>query len=161
VATKISNPRDLLLAELGELLYVERRLAGEVLPSLVRAVADERLRTALAEHLEQTRGHIERAETAFRRVDAAPSANLSRAFEGVVSQHDELVRAIVLPGLADAFDASSALLVEHLEIAGYRAAVATARALGHDEVADLLDETLREEQGAARTLDELLVGLVG
>ena len=41
---KVSNPRDLLLQLLGDLLYVERRLAGGVLRELADSVSDERLR---------------------------------------------------------------------------------------------------------------------
>src|SRR3954452_13760382 len=119
MAAKLSNPRDLLLALLADLLYVERRLVGEVLPAVIRAVADEELRSMLAAHLDETRAHVERAETAFRRVDAAPSANLSGGFEGLVAQHDQVAPLVVLPALADVFHAASALRVEHHEIAGY------------------------------------------
>ena len=43
VSANISNPRDLLLLLLGEILYVERRLAGGVLQQLVDACADDEL----------------------------------------------------------------------------------------------------------------------
>jgi ferritin-like metal-binding protein YciE len=156
VPTTVSNPRDLLLALLGDLLFVERRLAGNVLPEVVRAVADAELRTALEAHLEETRTHVERVEKAFRRLDAAPSANLSRAFEGLVAQHDEVASSIVEERLRDVFHAAAALHVEHYELAGYRAAIVFAERAGRDDVAEPLAETVAEEKRAAAAATEAL-----
>ena len=103
--------------------------------------------------------HVERVETAFRRVDAAPSANLSRAFEGLVAQHDELAHAIVEPRLRDVFHAAAALHVEHYELAGYRAAISFAERTGREEAASLLAENVGDEEraaGAARAAVERL-----
>ena len=149
---KVSNPRDLVLLLLADLLFVERRLAGEVLPALIGRVQDGALRAALKEHHEETKVHVTRLETAFRRLDAAPSANLSRAFEGAVAQHDEVARSIVDAGLADRFHADAALHVEHYEIAGYRALLRVAPA----GVGEPLADTLRDEEQAVRTLEKTL-----
>lgn len=45
--------------------------------------------------------------------------------------------------------AGAALRVEHYEIAGYTAAIAIAKSLGHEEIVSLLTETLTEEQVAS------------
>ena len=90
MAGKISNPRDLLVLFLGQLLHVERRLAGGVIRDLADGVHDEELRSALERHLEETVQHVERVESAFRRIEVAPTANLSRPFESSVAQHGEL-----------------------------------------------------------------------
>ena len=45
--------------------------------------------------------------------------------------------------------------VEHYEIAGYGSLVALAKQLGHDEAAQLLDETLAEEKETDRKLNEV------
>jgi ferritin-like metal-binding protein YciE len=152
MAGKVSNPRDLVLLLLADLLFVERRLAGEVLPAQIRGVRDGALRAALEEHHEETKVHVTRLETAFRRLDAAPSANLSRAFEGAVAQHDELAGSIVDAGLADLFHANAALHVEHYEIAGYR----TLLRVAPTGVAEPLEDTLRDEEQAAKTLEKAL-----
>jgi ferritin-like metal-binding protein YciE len=147
-ATKISNPRDLVVQLLGELLYVERRLADEVIGQLARAVRDEELRAALEAHREQTKEHVERIETAFRRLGVAPTSNLSRPFESAVAQHDELAGAVVEPTLADLFHAQAALHTEHWEMAAYR----TLLPLAPGEVADVLRPSLDEEGDAAKSL---------
>jgi ferritin-like metal-binding protein YciE len=152
---KISNPRDLLLALLADLLFVERRLAGEVLLHVARSVRDEELATLLRAHREETAGHVARLEAAFRRAEASPSANLSRAFEGAVAQHEELAASILEPRLADLFHAAAALRVEHLEQAGYRALLE----LAPREVAELVAPSLEEEERAAEELVRTLARL--
>lgn len=144
----ISNPRDLVVQLLGELLYVERRLADAVIDELARAVRDEELRAALEAHREETKQHVERIETAFRKLEVAPTSNLSRAFEAAVAQHDELAATIVEPRLADLFHAQAALHTEHWEMAAYR----TVLPLVTDEVADVLRPSFDEEGEAAKTL---------
>jgi ferritin-like metal-binding protein YciE len=147
-ATKISNPRDLVLQLMGELLFVERRLADQVIPDLAAAVQDGELRRGLEEHREQTKQHVERLETAFRRLDVAPTSNLSRPFESAVAEHDELASSILDPRLADLFHAQAALHTEHWEMAAYRALVP----LVPDDVRDLLRPSFDEEGDAAKLL---------
>lgn len=142
----VSNPRDLMLLLLGELLHVERRLTHEVLQNLAEAVRDEELAQALRSHLDETKEHVERLETTFRRLEAAPSANLSRPFESSVQQHGELAQQVKEPRLADVFHAQAALHTEHWEIAAYRAVLV----LVPEEAAELLRPSLAEEERAAK-----------
>lgn len=146
--TKVSNPRDLVLQLAGRLLFVERRLADAVLPDLVAAVADEELRDVLVRHHHETRAHVGRVETLFRRLEAAPSSNLSRPFESAVAEHDELAPSMLEPRLADVFHAQAALHVEHFEIAAYT----TLLGLAADAVRELLQPSLDEEVRAADLL---------
>ena len=152
MAGKISNPRDLLVLLLGELLHVERRLAGGVIRDLTDAVHDNDLRTALQRHLEETVQHVERVESAFRRIKVAPTANLSRPFESGVEQHGELASNVLEPRLADNFHAQAALHTEHWEIAGYEAVLRLAPAA----VAELLEPSLDDERHAAAQMLEHL-----
>jgi ferritin-like metal-binding protein YciE len=155
VAGKVSNPRDLVVLLLGELLHVERRLVGGVIRDLADAARDDALRTTLVRHLEETTQHVERLESAFRRLEVAPTANLSRPFESAVAQHDELASSIVEPRLADHFHAQAALHTEHWEIAAYQ----TVLRLAPREVTELLEPTLDEEgNAAARLLAHLETG---
>ncbi|HEV2593315.1 MAG TPA: DUF892 family protein [Gaiellaceae bacterium] len=151
--TTISNPRDLLVQMLGELLYVERRLAGGVLRNLIDAVTDEQLAAELRSHLAQTKEHVERCETAFRAIEVAPSANHSRAFESAVAEHDELASSIKAPRLADVFHAQAALRTEHMEIALYTAVLAFGEANGFGDALALLRESLADEHEAREVLD--------
>ena len=53
---EITNPRQLVLQELGDILYVEQKLADEVLPTLIGEVTDTEFRDGLEGHLQETRG---------------------------------------------------------------------------------------------------------
>jgi ferritin-like metal-binding protein YciE len=147
-AVKISNPRDLVVQLLGELLFVERRLADQVLDDVRRSVRDGELQALLERHREQTRTHAERLETAFQRLGVAPTSNLSRPFESAVAQHDDLAPSILDPRLADLFHAHAALHTEHWEMAAYRMLLP----LLPDEVAQLLRPSFDEEGEAAKQL---------
>ena len=147
-ATKISSPRDLVVQLLGELLYVERRLHDAVLPSLVTALADEELAQQLRSHRDETRGHVERAEDAFRMLGVSPTSNRFEPLEAAVHQHDELAGAIVDTRLADLFHAQAALHTEHMEMACYRTLLP---ALPRD-VANILRASYEEEGDAAKSI---------
>jgi ferritin-like metal-binding protein YciE len=156
MAGKVSNPRDLFVLLLGELLYVERRLAGAVLGELERAVADAELVAALRAHLEQTREHVNRVERVFLKLEVAPSAHLSTAFESAVSQHHQLAGSIVTATLADVFHAQAALHTEHWEIAAYTALLELGRRIGYKRELAEFEDSLEDERSASGTLLEAI-----
>lgn len=153
--TTVSNPRDLLLLELADILFVERLLAFEVLPELVTQVQLASLVHAVERHLEETHGHVARAERAFDLLDAEPSSAHSRPFAGLREQHDELAGQMKHWALAHLFHASSAARVERYEIGSYTALATLARACGHEELVELLTETVDEEVEALATLQKI------
>lgn len=153
MAGKVSNPRDLLVLLLGELLHVERRLAGGVIRDLADAVRDDELRTALRRHQEETVQHVERIESAFLRIEVAPTANLSRAFESAVAQHGEVASSVVEPTLADDFHAQAALHTEHWEIAAYEAVLRLAPAAAGELLEPSLDDERRTAAGLLKRLE--------
>jgi ferritin-like metal-binding protein YciE len=157
----VTGARDLLVLLLGELLHVERRLAGGVLRELIDACSDEPLAEILRAHLTETQTHVQRLETAFLRLEVAPSAHLSRAFESAVAQHDELTPTISEGPLADAFHAQAGAHTEHWEIAAYRAVLAFAQAVGLGEAIEALEDSLADEERAAEELREAVSRLGG
>ena len=156
MAGRVSNPRDLLVLLLGELLHVERRLAGGVLRSVADAVHGDELTAVLVDHLDETREHVERIETVFRRLEVAPSAHLSRPFESAVAEADELAGSIVDPQLEDAFRAQAALHIEHWEIASYSVLLELARRLGKEDDCRELRDSLADELRARDRLEAAL-----
>lgn len=154
--TTLSNPRDLLVQMLGELLYIERRLAGGVLRDLIDAVSDAQLKDELSAHLEQTKAHVDRCETAFRAIDVAPSANHSPEFESAVAAHDEIASSITSRELADVFHAHAALRTEHLELALYTAVLAFGEENGYGDALAPLRESLADEHEAREILEREL-----
>ena len=101
MSDKLSSPRDLFLHLLAEILWVERMLVFEVLPSLRKQVQSESLAAAVEEHLAQTRGHVTRVEEAFRALGAEPVSARSAPAAALASEHEETAGKIAEPRLAD------------------------------------------------------------
>lgn len=145
---KLSNPKDVVIAQLSELLWVERRLAFDVLPSLIEAVSDEHLRGLIEQHHQETKEHVTRVESAFRALEMEPSSAFSPPASALFDHHDEVAKKIVEPGLADQWHAASAIATEHFEIALYEGIDATAP----DEVRELLAANFDDERSALEKL---------
>jgi ferritin-like metal-binding protein YciE len=157
----LSNPRDLFLHDLAELLWIERTLEFEVLPALCAEVADDELRAAIAAHLGETREHVARAERAFLAARAEPAAAASGTLAAAKAQHERGAGEAKEPVLRDLVHAQSAARTEHLELAVYDALIGLAQQLGLSESATLLEQSRREEEEALRTLEKLAGALRG
>lgn len=151
---KLSNPKDLLIAQLSELLWVERRLAFDVLPSIIEAASDDQLVRLFSEHLEETTEHVTRVEQAFRALGSEPSSALSPAFSGLIEQHETVAGKIVEPGLRDKWHAAAGIATEHFELALYTAI----ETLAPDEVRSDLAANAKQEDAARRKLEDYLTG---
>ena len=79
---EIATPRELFLHELGDILYVERKLSDEVLPKLIGEVQDDDLRKGLESHLEETRQHVTNVEQVFDTLGEEPQAEKCIGFRG-------------------------------------------------------------------------------
>jgi ferritin-like metal-binding protein YciE len=145
---KLSNPKDLLVTQLSELLWVERRLAFDVLPSFVDAISDEGLRGLVEQHHQETKEHVARVEAAFRELGMEPSSAFSPGFSGMIEQHDTVASKIVEPGLGDAWHAAAAIATEHFELALY----AGIDAIAPDGIRETLAPNVADEQHALERL---------
>jgi ferritin-like metal-binding protein YciE len=150
----VTNPRELFLHELGDILYVEKKLTDEVLPRLIGEVQVQEFRRGLERHLEQTRGHVTNVEQIFDTLGAQPQAEKCIGFEGLKQEHDDLTSE-VSPDLIDVVDAGAAARTEHYEIAAYSGLIEMARALGESEAVGLLEENLKEEREALREVESV------
>jgi len=107
------------VAQLSELLWVERRLAFDVLPEVIESVHDDALCALFQQHLAETKTHVERVESGFRELGMEPSSAFSPGFNGLIEQHDTQTKKIVEPKLADQWHARAGIAVEHFELALY------------------------------------------
>ena len=86
----MSDPRELFLHELGDVLYAENVLV-KALPKLAEEASDEELALGFEEHLEETRQHVKNIEQAFEQLGEEPSAEKCPGIEGIKKEHDEFV----------------------------------------------------------------------
>jgi ferritin-like metal-binding protein YciE len=145
--------RELYINELKDLYSAENQLV-KALPKMAKAASSEELRDGFEEHLEQTKGHVQRLETVFKELDESPKGKKCKGMEGLIEESSEAMEEYD-EGLLDAALIAAAQRVEHYEIAGYGTVIAFAEELGEADHASLLTETLEEE----KETDEKLSGL--
>lgn len=156
--SKIENLRELLIHELKDLYSAETQLV-KALPKMAKAASDEDLVEAFEEHLEQTKGQVERLERVFEMLDAKPTGKTCEAMKGLVAEGEETISEDATDDVKDAALIAVAQKVEHYEIAGYGTVRTFANLLGEKEVASLLQETLDEEGETDKKLTEIAESL--
>ena len=150
----ITSPKELFLHELGDILYVERKLSREVLPKLIDEVTDDEFRSGLESHLEETRKHVTNVEQVFDIFGETPHEEECVGFEGLKKEHDELIEK-ASSSLVDSIDLGAAARTENYEIAAYEGLRRMAKALGEDRAVELLDQNLAEEKDALREVEKI------
>ena len=151
---KLNTLADLLLHELKDLYSAENQLV-KALPKMAKAATNEELKAGFEEHLEQTKGHVERLEKIAGTLDKKLTGHKCKAMEGLVEEGGELISEDAEDHVRDAGLIGAAQRVEHYEMAGYGTAISLARTLGHDDIADILEQTLEEEKATDAKLTEL------
>src|SRR6185312_2183294 len=157
---EITNPRELFLHELGDILYVEQKLADDVLPKLIGEVTDGEFRDGLEGHLRETRGHVENVKQVFAELGETPKAEPCLGFEGLKKEHDKL-KSETSADLIDSVDLGAAARTENYEIAAYEGLRRMAKALGEDDAVALLDENLKQEKDALRIVERIATRVAG
>lgn len=151
---KLESLDSLLVHELKDLLSAEKQLT-KALPKMAKGANSELLRAAIEEHLEQTKGQVDRLEKVFGLLDKAPRAEHCKAMEGLIEEGSDLLKEEGDPAVKDAALIGAAQKVEHYEISGYGTARTLAELLGLNEVVELLQQTLDEEKETDDKLTEL------
>jgi ferritin-like metal-binding protein YciE len=146
----ITEPRQLFVNDLQSMLYVEQRLAQDVLPELANEISNSEFKEKIRHHLEETKQHVTNLERVFELLGEEPKPDKSHAVDGLVAQHDKVVKNIETDELRDFFDAGAAAKTEHLEIAAYEGLITAAESLGDTEVVALLEENLDQEKDALK-----------
>jgi ferritin-like metal-binding protein YciE len=143
--------QDVFIEELRDLYSAENQLV-KALPKMAKATKTASLKTAFTNHLEETKGQVERLKQAFQILGKKPTGQHCNGMEGVVEEGKDAIESDEEGPTKDVELIGAALRVEHYEIAGYTAAIAIAKALGQKEIAALLNENLKEEVAAGKLL---------
>ena len=86
---------------------------------MAKAATTEDLRNGFTEHLEQTRGHVERLKQIFEALGQPASGKRCVAMEGMVEEGSEIMEDDFEGEVLDAALVAAAQRVEHHEIAAY------------------------------------------
>ncbi len=151
---KTQSLLNVLIEEIKDLYSAETQLL-RALPRLIWAVGDRAFKTALTQHLSQTKGHAARLQEVADLLGIAPTGGICQAMQGILAEADDRLDRHPFGEARDASLVGIASKIEHYEIAGYTSARTLAQVLGHHKVAELLQSTLDEESAQDHDLTGL------
>ncbi len=147
----IKTMNDLFVDELKDIYSAEKQ-ALRVYARLAKSVTSTELKEALQSHLEESKNQVSRLDRAFELVGKRAGGKTCEGMKGVLEESSEAMEAAEKGPVRDAAIIAAAQRAEHYEIAAYGSVVAFAKALGQQEVLQLLSETLEEEKAADKKL---------
>jgi ferritin-like metal-binding protein YciE len=159
MAKDVKTMEDLFLEEIRDLMDAEKQIV-KALPKMAKAATSQELASAFNEHLEQTRGHVDRLDRIFSELGVKSGGVKCDGMDGLIKEGEDMIDMTDSGLVRDAALISAAQRVEHYEMAGYGSARTFAQLLGRTEAADLLDETLDEEKETDERLTEIAESMV-
>ena len=151
---KINTLQDLYTEELQDLYSAETQLV-KALPKVIDECTSDELRSALEDHLDQTKEHVERLDQIFEGLEESPKGKKCAAMEGLIKECQETISEEMPEDIKDAALIAACQRVEHYEIAVYGTVCTFAKLLGREDDLDLLGQTLDEEKEADETLTDI------
>lgn len=151
---QLQDLQDLYVNELRDIYNAEKQLV-KALPKMAKKANDDELKEAFSEHLEQTKGHVERLDQIFDKLGKRAGGKTCKAMQGLVEEGQETMEEDAEPEVMDAALIAAAQRVEHYEIAAYGTVRSYAKLLGDEQAARLLDQTLQEEGETDKKLTKL------
>jgi ferritin-like metal-binding protein YciE len=148
---------DAFVHEIRDIYDGERQIT-KALPKMIKKTTSEDLRSAFEAHLEETQGHLQRLEQIFGELGETVRGKHCDGIAGLLEEGKAVMEEDFDDTAMDACLIGAGQRVEHYEMAAYGTLVAWARAMGHDEVADLLQENLDEEKAADEKLSAIAEG---
>ena len=148
---------DAFVDELRDAYDAEKQLL-KALPKMAKAASSPQLRSAFESHLEETRGQVKRLEQVFQTIDEPAKGKHCDGIAGIIEEGKSVMEEDFDDATMDACLIAGGQRAEHYEMAAYGTLVAWAQAMGHNEAAMLLQETLDEEKAADEKLSDLAEG---
>jgi ferritin-like metal-binding protein YciE len=151
---KEKNLEDLFHETLKDIYFAEKKILT-ALPKLAKAAHSEELSAAFEKHAEETEAQVERLEQVFEMLDKQPRGKTCPAILGLIEEGQEVMQDFKESDALDAGLLAGAQAVEHYEISRYGTLIAWAKQMGMDDAADLLQQTLAEEEKTDKSLSKL------
>ncbi len=147
--------RKLFVDAIRDIYWAENHLVMG-LPKMAKAASLKPLQQAILDHLEQTKIHVQRLEQVFELIGREPQAKKCDAMEGLSKEGEGVIETTDAGTPARNLGIIMASQkVEHYEIASYTGLANLANSLGLTEAADLLNQTLMEEQDSDQKLADI------
>jgi ferritin-like metal-binding protein YciE len=150
----VDTLQKLFIEELKDLYSAEHQIT-KALPKLIKAAGSEQLKAAFESHLQETNTQIERLDKIGEILGRSLKGKTCEGMKGVLSEGSEVVEEVSEGEIRDAGIIAAAQRVEHYEMAGYGSVIEFARLLGHQDIVQLLNESLKEEKAADAKLTQV------
>jgi len=146
--------RDLLVEELRDLYHADRQLL-KAFPRLAKGAAGEEVQKLCEEGVDYTEERIRRLEQAFEMLGMPARGKTCHAMAGLIEEAMEILDEDFSDAVRDAALLANIQRISHYGIAGYGTICAFAKAIGEEDMAQLLAKSLDEKKEA----DEEMTGL--
>ena len=146
--------QEILVEELRDLYDAEKQLV-RALPKMARAATYDQLKQAFTDHTTMTQNQVARLEQVFELLGERAKSKPCKAMKGLVEEGQEQISEHEKGPMLDTMLIGAAQKVEHYEISGYGTARTLAKAVGHRDVAELLDQTAKEEGQTDKLLTQI------
>ena len=141
-----SEFHEFFVDELKDIYWAEKHLAT-ALPKMKKAATSPDLAAAFEKHTAETKTHIETLEKVFELLGEKAAAKKCDAMAGLVEEATSIIEDTDKGTMVrDAGLILAAQKVEHYEIATYGTLRVFAANMGHNDVEDLLSQTLENEK---------------
>jgi ferritin-like metal-binding protein YciE len=143
---RFNSPQEAYEFKLGAALKMEQQVL-EILDDSIENAQADRVRELLQTHRRETEQHVEILEQVFGAFEWNVDDSPCPAIDGLKAEgkanakkaDDSIVDSIILQGAVE---------VEHHEIGVYQNLILNARAMGRDDVVDLLQRNIQSEEQA-------------
>lgn len=139
------NLEDFFLDSLKDIYWAENALL-KALPKMLDNATDQKLKTAIKTHLEQTKEQVKRLDQVFESIGEKAEGKKCLAMEGLIKEGEEILEETEEGAVRDAGIIAASQKIEHYEIATYGTLAAFAKTLNYRTALDLLLKTLGEEK---------------
>jgi ferritin-like metal-binding protein YciE len=140
-----TSPMQQFLIEQLRTLYDAEKQLTKALPRMAKAATDEELAQGFRQHTEQTKEQAGRIEQIFQTMGVKARGAACAPMQALIEEGQQIISSGMEDAIRDIGLASAGRRVEHFEIAAYDALAAAAQSVKQTEIAQLLQETLREE----------------
>lgn len=152
---KIQTLDQLLVHEIADLMSAEEQLV-DALPKMAEAATGKDLKAGLLNHLQETVAQLQRLQDiAVSLGMMAKDKAICKAMKGLVAEGQECLKETPAGPVRDLAIIGASQRVEHYEMAAYRGAINMATQLGQLDVAELLEQTLKEEAASDQLLSQV------
>ena len=155
-----SEFHEFFVDELKDIYWAEKHLV-KALPKMKKAATSPELAAAFDKHTAETETHIATLEQVFELLGEKAAAKKCDAMAGILEEANGIIEDTEKGTMIrDCGLILGAQKVEHYEIATYGGLRTLAAAMGHNDVAALLQQTLDNEKATDEALTGVAEGLV-